>query len=273
MKITKVYGVAFSPVDGTQKVVCHLAEKIARKLGAEFEEKSWTLPQEREVQLEFAEGELVVVGSPTYAGKLPNKILPDFQSKLKGNGALAVPVVTFGNRSFDNSLAELHDTLAENGFVPVAAAAVVCQHVFSSSLAVGRPNEDDMDAMNRLAEGVSMKVQYGDPATFGIKVEGDSKAPYYVPKGVDGKPAKFLKAKPQTKEDLCNGCGICAQSCPMGSISVDNPLEVTGICIKCQACVQKCPSDAKYFDDEAFLSHVKMLEDNFQKAKENYMVL
>ena len=68
--------------------------------------------------------------------------------------------------------------------------------------------------------------------------------------------------------DACDQCGICAKVCPMGSISAEDPSQVTGICIKCQACVKKCPQHAKYFDDAAFLSHVSMLEQNYTRRAE-----
>ena len=57
--------------------------------------------------------------------------------------------------------------------------------------------------------------------------------------------------------------------CPMGAIDSKDPSSVPGTCIKCQACVRKCTKQAKYFDDEAFLSHVAMLKANFTAPKEN----
>ena len=66
-------------------------------------------------------------------------------------------------------------------------------------------------------------------------------------------------------ESKCTGCGVCAALCPMGSISREDPAEVTGVCIKCHACVRNCPTGAKYFDDEAFLSHKAMLERDYTR--------
>lgn len=72
------------------------------------------------------------MGAPTYAGKLPNKLMPTFQTNLVGNGAVAVAVVFFGNRSYDNSLAELIAILQAGGFRTVCATVCVGQHVWAS---------------------------------------------------------------------------------------------------------------------------------------------
>ncbi|WP_278909212.1 DUF362 domain-containing protein [Faecalicoccus pleomorphus] len=100
-------------------------------------------------------------------------------------------------------------------------------------------------------------------------IPGDPNAPYYIPKGIDGKPVNFLKAKPVTDTKLCNQCGLCAISCPMQSIDLQDPSQVPGICIKCQHCIQICPEHAKYFNDPDFLSHVQMLETNYTQLKKN----
>ena len=68
-----------------------------------------------------------------------------------------------------------------------------------------------------------------------VQVDGDADAPYYRPRGLDGEPKNFLKAKPQTDRSKCTGCGVCAALCPMGSISREDPAEVTGVCIKCHS--------------------------------------
>ena len=105
------------------------------------------------------------------------------------------------------------------------------------------------------------------------QIPGDAAAPYYVPKGTDGQPAKFLKAKPLTDMEKCTKCGDCVKLCPVGSINPADVADVPGICIKCQACIRGCKAGAKYFDDAAFLSHVAMLEQNFTARKENEFFL
>lgn len=105
MKPQRVCALYYSATGTTDRVVNTIAEALAQKLELPLERFGFTKPAERDKEYHFTENDLVVVGSPTYAGKLPNKILPDFQTRLHGGGALAVAVVLFGNRSYDNSLA------------------------------------------------------------------------------------------------------------------------------------------------------------------------
>ena len=272
MEIRCVYALSFSPTGSTERVACRIAERLANILDVPCQTLPWTLPHQRAEDLTFTAADLVVVGSPTYAGKLPNKILPDYQNKLHAQGSPAVAVVTFGNRSFDNALAELCAVLKGDGFCPVGAGAFAAVHAFTDALAPGRPNAEDLALAEDFARQLAAKIQAGGPFEP-LEVPGDPGAPYYVPKGLDGQPAKFLKAKPRTDPERCDGCGLCARSCPMGSISLLDPAQVTGICIKCQSCIRGCPHQAKFFDDAAFLSHVQMLEQNFRRAAENAIIL
>ena len=270
--IRKVYAVYFSPAGSTGTVTNYISEKIAEALEVPRTVIDFTLPEARRQKYCFTEEDLVVFGTPTYAGRIPNKALPFVQDLFEGNGAPGVSLVTYGNRNFDSSLTELVKEMSENGFRVFGAGAWVCRHVFSEKIAAGRPDAQDYEKMDvfaaeaaRRAEGSAAKE--AKESTVTIR-GGKPVAPYYIPKGEDGLPAKFLKAKPLTDAGKCTNCGICARVCPMGSISAENYSEVPGICIKCQACVVKCPEKAKYFDDAAFLSHVRMLEKNFTARNE-----
>ena len=273
MELKKVWAVYYSATGTTDKVVNTLAEELAAQLDLPFERVGFTKLAEHEKVYSFTDGDLVVVGTPTYAGRVPNKILPDFQTKLHSSGALAVAVVTFGNRAYDNSLAELCAVLEADGFHTAAAGAFVGRHAFTDKLADGRPDWDDKREIRDFAGRIADKVKNFTDIPAPVQVPGDPAAPYYVPKGVDGEPAKFLKAKPKTDLGKCCNCGACARLCPMGAIDLRDVSSVPGTCIKCQACVRKCTHHAKYFDDPAFLSHVAMLEQSFQEPKKNEMFL
>lgn len=269
MEVKQVHALCYSATGVTEKVVRALAAGLEEELGlspAVFH--GFRKPDERSVDHVFGPGDLVVVGSPTYAGRMPNKIMPDFQARLRGNGALAVAAVTFGNRAYDNSLAELLALLEAAGFRTVAAGAFPGRHAFTDVLGEGRPDWDDQRAIRAFAGRIAEKLRELEEAPPPVEVPGDPEAPYYIPKGLDGEPVKFLKAKPRTDMGKCCDCGVCARTCPMGAIDPENVAEVPGTCIKCQSCVRKCTHHAKYFDDPDFLSHVAMLEKNFREPKE-----
>ena len=174
MNITQVYAVYFSATGNTRKVTTTLANALAVSFDVPLEVRDFTLPAAREEAYEFAAGDLVVFGMPTYAGKLPNKLLDFVKSGFHGNGALAVPVVTFGNRSFDNSLAELCACLEGDGFHTIGAGAFACRHAFTDALANGRPDSDDMAELAKLGSAVVGRIvrmtEYPAPVT----VDGDA---------------------------------------------------------------------------------------------------
>lgn len=269
MQITQVHAVYFSATGNTRKMTTTLANALAASFDVPLEVHDFTLPAAREERYAFAAQDLVVFGMPTYAGKLPNKLLDFVKSGFSGGGALCVPLVTFGNRSFDNSLAELCACLEADGFHTIGAGAFACRHAFTDALAAGRPDHDDMAALAKLGSAVVGRVVKMTTVPAPVAVDGDADAPYYRPLGLDGEPKVFLKAKPQTDPDKCIRCGVCASLCPMGSISADDVSAVTGVCIKCHSCVRNCPVGAKYFDDPAFLSHRAMLERDYTRRAED----
>jgi len=269
MEINKVWAVYFSPVGNTEKVVVSLAKSIAEKLNLPMEQLDYTLPAAREVKNSFSKTDLVIWGTPVYAGRIPNKLLPYVQNYFIGNGALAVPVAVFGNRSFDDAIIALRNIMEDSGFHTIAGAGVAAQHAFSTVLAAGRPDQADDEKLAAFAQQIAEKIDVLHAPPTPVDVKGSNPPEvYYTPRGLDGNPTVFLKAKPKTDMEKCNHCGVCIRRCPMGSINKEDPSDIIGICIKCHACVKRCAQHAKYFDDAAFLSHKQMLERDFIRRAE-----
>ena len=266
--IKKVWGMYFTGTGTTEKVVTHIGKKIAEKLGVEYEDYDFTLPKVRKVEKSFTEEDLVVFGTPVIAGRVPNLLLK-YLDTLKGNGALAVPVVLYGNRNFDDALIELRNILKDKGMKPIAGGAFIGEHSFSKILGARRPDAKDMEIASTFAENIFEKVtgKDFDPEKL-IEVKGETPIRfYYQPRDSKGNSIDIRKVKPKTNMDLCNKCGLCASICPLGSINPEDPSDVFGICMKCCACVKRCPNGAKYYDDENYLYHQHELEAQYASTR------
>lgn len=266
MKIQNVWAVYFSGTDTTKKVVTAIATHLSESLGTPLQEYCFNNPEIRKADKLFTPDDLVVFGTPVYAGRVPNLLLPYIQEKVKGTNTLAVPISLFGNRNVDDGLMELRNTLQSNGFCCIGGGAFVGEHAFSKILGKGRPNADDMALATKLATEIATKVSTLDaPPSEPTPVVGqDPIRPYYTPRDRAKNPINILKVTPKTL-DTCTKCGLCATLCPMGSISHEDPTVMVGKCIKCCACEKKCPVIAKYYDDEGYLYHKHELEEEYAR--------
>lgn len=265
----KVYAVYFSGTGTTKRTVNFIASNLAEKLCLPKEEFNFTFPKIREEIKEFDKNDFVIFGVPVIAGRVPNVLLKYFE-KLKGNGAMVVPIVLFGNRNFNDSLLELSDLLINSNFKPISAGAFIGEHSFSKILAKGRPDEKDFNIMKEFSEKIYEKISKKDfdPNKFVEITHGERPFKYYKPKDAEGNYIDIRKVIPKTISSLCDDCKVCSAVCPMGSIDYNDTEKITGICIKCCACIKKCHKSAKYFADKGYLYHKKDLEEKYKRRAE-----
>lgn len=260
----RVFAVYFSPTHTTEKVVESVAAAAASELGLPMETIDLTTPENRRETLTFRPTDLVIFGVPVYIGRVPNLIAPYFRT-IKGGGACVAAIAVYGNRAYDDALAELLDILEEDGFRPVAAGAFIGEHSFSTVLGGGRPDREDLDKANGFGKTVA-GIATGHVTGKGLDGFPGRKDPernYYAATDGKGKKIDIRKVKPVTDMSLCDNCGYCATVCSMGAIDPADCSSVPGICIKCSACVKLCPKHAKSFTDPEFLGHLRLLEEKF----------
>lgn len=266
MNYRTIRSVYFSATGTTQKVVRQTARTLAAELNLPTLENDFTLPASRAEAMQFAPTDLVVFGIPVYAGRVPN-VLVKYLNTIIGNGATAVVLAVYGNRDYDDALVEASDILENSGMRVITGGAFIGEHSFSTTLAAGRPDTQDLQRCTEFAHLTAEKIRRDD---FSKPVFKGVPYPYrqhFQPKDAQQNKFDIRKVKPLTSSS-CTRCGLCASVCPMGSISTTDYTEVTGICIKCGACVKRCPARAKHFDDPNYNYHKDELEQKYQRRAE-----
>jgi ferredoxin len=258
--IRSVTAMTFSPTGTTRRIVFRIAEVLCGETcrGQVPAHRDFTLPGARSERASFREGEVVVFGVPVYAGRVP-RVLSEYMKTVSGNGALAVAVVVYGNRDYDDALLELTDLLDSQGFLVAAAAAFIGEHSYSKVIAEGRPDEEDMALATEFAGRVARKISGAAPIERAVAKGNRPYREMPVSRNERGEVIDLSHAKPETSP-ACQECGKCVEVCPMGSIDREDVSAIVGECIRCNACVKACPSGAKYFADGDYLTVKRWLE-------------
>lgn len=244
--VTKIY---FSPSGTTKQVVDQIAGNFSS------EKETYDLLNFNSAK-EFASDDVVIVGMPVFAGRIP-KSGRERLSKLKGDNTKAIAVVNYGNAHVTDSLLELVDLLKENNFNVIAAASTISHHSIFSGVAVGRPDESDIKKINEFSKKCMEKIESGES----LRSEIPGNKPY-----TDYKQLPFVIS---CDDMICAFCYDCVSICPEKAIPDDDPIDTDlDLCSRCTACIHICPEDARMFTGEAFEAKKPAFEEANSERKE-----
>ncbi|MEJ2168179.1 MAG: 4Fe-4S binding protein [Desulfobacterales bacterium] len=188
MKVKQVKLIYFSPTGTTQKVL----ESIAKGITVEdVEYINLTPPEGAQQTIPPFSDELVIMGAPVYGGRLPVVAINRFK-QLKAGNTLAILIVVYGNREFEDALLELKKLAIELGFNPIAGGAFIGAGRFpyeggARSMTVSPVTKEDTCTVCGTCAGVC--------PTAAISINGSV----------------------ATKIELCIRCSACIKNCPTGA--------------------------------------------------------
>lgn len=222
--------VYFSPTNTTKNVV----KMIANNLSEHIKEYDIT---SNVYNLSFGKDDFVIIGIPVYSGRVPELAKKKILS-MRGNRTPIALVATFGNRHYDDSLLELKTLAQANGFLVIAAAAFVTEHSVVQKFGTGRPNTEDIKAIQKFTELLASKLKTWDISShIDLNVKGNLNYRKY----------QSIPIKPHTTSS-CVKCGVCAKMCPANAIPPNSPQKTDkSKCVTCMRCIRSCPNNARCF--------------------------
>ncbi len=222
-----LYNICFSPTGGTARA----AELLANKLSSDSVLVDLCAPVFEGVSM--TADDVALIAMPSYGGRVPCTAAQRMEA-VRGNGARAILVCVYGNRAYENNLAEMKDQAEKAGFRPIAAVAALAEHSMVRKVAAGRPDARDAAALEAMADRIREKLESGDAA------------PVQVPGTIPEKPMGNFGGKmaPKATAD-CTRCGVCAAKCPTQAIDPETLEADKGKCIGCMRCISVCPADAR----------------------------
>lgn len=219
----------FSPTGGTKKT----ADALSGPWGVPVETIDLCDRKKSFSQIAFQPEDLVLLAVPSYGGRVP-ALAAQRLSQVQGGGARAVLLCVYGNRAYEDTLAELYDLAADAGFSCIAAVAAIAEHSIMHQYAAGRPDAQDREVLNGFSQKILDRAKAGD-LLASQSVPGDR--PY--------RKAGAVPLVPKAGKD-CTACGLCAKQCPAGAIDPERVKTADSKrCISGMRCVVNCPHSAR----------------------------
>lgn len=255
--IVMFYSITFSPTGGTQKIADILSLVLSPEVIQIDLSDQGTDPR----RYDFTSQDLCLVAVPSFGGRVP-ALAAERLAQLKGGGARAILVVSYGNRAYEDTLLELEDILLSAGFLCTAGIAAIAEHSIMHQFAAGRPDNADQKELEAFARSILSKLGT-DPTPAPVSLPGSR--PY--------RKYGTIPLVPKTGKS-CTECGLCAARCPADAIPSSQPSHTDKKrCISCMRCITICPSHARSLNPLLLAAAVKKLEAACSGRKENQLFL
>lgn len=262
MKIDSVQLFYYSPTGNSKMII----EEISKGINIQpIKTTDLTSPSFTTARTQDYHKELAIIGAPVYIGRLPIEAVERIE-KIEGNETVAVTVVTYGNRAYDDALLELRNLAIKQGFLPIAGAAFIGEHSFSSKekpIAEGRPDTRDLRKARKFGENIKRKLERIEDKGKVSTIDVPGNLPY---KKISERPSDVL---PSTKDEECTKCGRCADVCPTNAITINTTvITKPSLCTSCSACIKICPVKARIWTHPRIIKVINWLSSNCQERKE-----
>lgn len=254
MKFKRVSLFFYSPTQTTRTIV----NEIAAGIGIDplkVMENNLTYPEFADSLIEVEPDDLVVIGAPVYAGRIASEALKRL-AKINFAGNPVVLVAVYGNRNYDDALIDLREAAKSAGLHPIAAAAFIGEHSYSTKnypIAKGRPDADDKQQARSFGQQIYKKVQSLSTKTppAAPAIPGNFPLPERIV--IPPSPAETIKAN-------CIECGKCQTACPVGAVYYQKGYKTKEeLCTACCACLKECPRHARVIRSEHVQKFREML--------------
>ena len=241
--------VFLSPNGSTRSVAGALAQglsgddsRVSLTALADFDETKGLLES-----LGGKDGTCLFVGSPVYFNRAVTPVLAFIEDLPSSNGSWAVPFVTYGKACSGIALWQMASALQARGYRIAGALKVQAVHslMWDSREPVGHghPDENELGRVRGFAKALNLQVRTGLSTALDL-----DRLDYHPPaltkelRSLIGHPRPTIPKR--VDEKACTECGICAEECPVSTITLSPFPEFGDDCIDCLNCVRLCPEEA-----------------------------
>ncbi len=255
--MAKKAGIVYCSPAGTTRHVAQIIEKELKDKSAGVFTADLAKEDGSEIISRIKAGEisLLFAGSPVYVSRPVPPIMKFIARLPQHAGICAVPFATWGCVSSGIALHDLGKALTEKGCVLLGAAKVGAVHSMmwrsDDPLGKGHPNAEDDQIICELVRRVLKKADQSSLsgiALYDLAYQPQNLQTEMAKVTLEG--AKTHMPKKTVDEKRCTQCGICAEICPVQTITLSTLPEFGKDCICCFNCMRECPETAILADLE-----------------------